>query len=223
MSRRSFALASIGAAAAADLPAKRLKIDLGPEQTIAKGVPWPYLVQLRDGTTIVLAHIRWPKGGKYPIHYTAVSQDGRRTWQEWKPGPGQAPDRSPRARPSNFARVNYWCSTCTPSIWEKNASKRIIGPRAMAIARWRGLRSIASPCRKPKSAARTTVGSRSHGCMFAVPCWSWTAAICSPAPTAASNRTRRRWSISARCRKCGHIATILGSRRYLEIHFHDRV
>ena len=89
MSRRSFALASIGAAAAADLPAKRLKIDLGPEQTIAKGVPWPYLVQLRDGTTIVLAHIRWPKGGKYPIHYTAVSRDGRRTWQEWKPGPGQ--------------------------------------------------------------------------------------------------------------------------------------
>jgi hypothetical protein len=89
ISRRAFALATIGAASAVDLPSKRLKIDLGPEQLVAKGVPWPYLVQLRDGTTIVLAHVRWPKGGKYPIHYTTVSRDGRKTWQEWKPAPGQ--------------------------------------------------------------------------------------------------------------------------------------
>jgi len=89
MTRRTFALTMAGAASAADLPWKPLKVDLGPQQLIAKGVPWPYLVQLRDGTTIVLAHVRWPKGGKYPIHYTAVSHDGRKTWQEWKPSANQ--------------------------------------------------------------------------------------------------------------------------------------
>lgn len=91
MTRRRFGLALAGSAAssAADLPLKPLQITLGSEQTIARGVPWPYLVQLRDGTTIVLAHVSWPKGGKYPIHYTAVSRDGRKTWQEWKPTAGQ--------------------------------------------------------------------------------------------------------------------------------------
>ena len=76
----------LGLALAAEL-LKPLRVELGPEQPIARGVPWPYLLQLRDGTTVVLAHVSWPKGGKYPIHYTAVSRDGRRTWQEWKPGP----------------------------------------------------------------------------------------------------------------------------------------
>ena len=78
----------LGLAFAAE-PLKPLRVDLGPEQSIARGVPWPYLLQLRDGTTVVLAHVSWPKSGKYPIHYTAVSRDGRRTWQEWKPGPSR--------------------------------------------------------------------------------------------------------------------------------------
>jgi hypothetical protein len=73
------------AAAGADLPLKPLDVRLGAEQTIARGVPWPYLVHLRDGTSVVLAHVRWPEGEKYPIRYTAVSRDGRRTWAEWKP------------------------------------------------------------------------------------------------------------------------------------------
>ncbi len=76
----------LGLAFAADL-LKPLRVELGPEQAIARGVPWPYLLQLRDGTTVVFAHVSWPKGGKYPSHYTAISRDGRRTWQEWKPGP----------------------------------------------------------------------------------------------------------------------------------------
>jgi hypothetical protein len=89
MTRRAFGFTCVAAAQAAELPLKPLAVSLGVEQTIAPGVPWPYLVQLRDGTTILLAHVRWPKGGKYPIHYTAVSHDGRKTWQEWKPAPDQ--------------------------------------------------------------------------------------------------------------------------------------
>jgi len=89
--RRAFSLALAGSAHAADPPLKPLRIGLGPEQTIARGLPWPYLVQLRDGTTIVLGHVSWPKGGKHPIHYTAVSRDGRKTWQEWRPAVSQGP------------------------------------------------------------------------------------------------------------------------------------
>jgi hypothetical protein len=89
MTRRAFGFTCVAATQAAELPLKPLAVSLGVEQTIAPGVPWPYLVQLRDGTTILLAHVRWPKGGKYPIHYTAVSHDGRKTWQEWKPAPDQ--------------------------------------------------------------------------------------------------------------------------------------
>lgn len=68
-------------------PALKLKVTLGPEQAIAPGVPWPYLTQLRDGTSIIFGHRAWPPGGKYPIHYTGVSHDGRKTWQEWKHEP----------------------------------------------------------------------------------------------------------------------------------------
>ncbi|MFN7924475.1 MAG: kelch repeat-containing protein [Bryobacteraceae bacterium] len=87
MTRRTW----LATAAAAPLLAqsRRLRVELGPEQVIAPGVPWPYLAQLRDGATILFGHIRWPKGGRYPIHYTAISRDGRKTWTEWKPGPGQ--------------------------------------------------------------------------------------------------------------------------------------
>jgi hypothetical protein len=88
MKRRSLLLAP-AAALGAELPAQPLVVLPGAEQTIARGVPWPYLVQLRDGTSVVLAHVGWPKGGKYPTVYTAISRDGRRSWQEWKPGPGQ--------------------------------------------------------------------------------------------------------------------------------------
>ena len=86
MKRRTLLLAP-ATALAADLPPKAVALELGPEQTIARGVPWPYLVQLRDGTSIVLAHVGWPPGGKHPLHYMAISRDGRRTWREWKPGP----------------------------------------------------------------------------------------------------------------------------------------
>ncbi len=89
LSRRAFGFALAGMAGAADLPSKPLRVELGPERVVAPGVPWPYLVQLRDGTTILLGHVRWPKGGKYPIHYTAISRDGRKAWQEWKPATGQ--------------------------------------------------------------------------------------------------------------------------------------
>ncbi len=89
LTRRSFAFALGGAAFAADTSLKPLKIELGPERMIAPTVQWPYLVQLRDGTTILLGHVGWPPGGKFPIHYTAVSHDGRKTWKEWKPGPSQ--------------------------------------------------------------------------------------------------------------------------------------
>jgi hypothetical protein len=89
LSRRSFGFTLAGAAGAAVSPIEPLKVSLGPERMAARGVPWPYLVQLRDGTTILLGHVRWPPGGKYPIHYTAVSRDDRKTWTEWKPNSSQ--------------------------------------------------------------------------------------------------------------------------------------
>lgn len=87
MNRRHFLFATTAAAWAQSPSTPRLKVDLGPEQIIAPGVPWPYLTQLRDGTSIVFGHRGWPQGGKYPIHYTGVSHDGRKSWQEWKPKP----------------------------------------------------------------------------------------------------------------------------------------
>ncbi|HZT28361.1 MAG TPA: sialidase family protein [Bryobacteraceae bacterium] len=91
LSRRTFGFALAGAARAVDLVLQPFAVSLGPERVIAPGVPWPYLVQLRDGTSILLGHVRWPKGGRYPIHYTGVSRDGRKTWQEWKPAANQGP------------------------------------------------------------------------------------------------------------------------------------
>jgi BNR repeat protein len=52
-------------------------------------VPWPYLFQSREGATVLFGHVSWPAGGKYPIHYTSRSFDGRKTWQEWKHSPDQ--------------------------------------------------------------------------------------------------------------------------------------
>lgn len=86
--RRAFTRCLITAPlAAADLPTPALAIELGPERMVAPGVPWPYLFQSRAGATVLFGHVRWPKGGKYPIHYTSRSFDGRKTWQEWTPGP----------------------------------------------------------------------------------------------------------------------------------------
>src|SRR6185312_7094849 len=87
LTRRTFARNFLGAhgfLAAAQTPRAFLRIELGSEQLVAPGVPWPYLFHAREGTTIVLGHIGWPPGGKYPIHYTSRSFDGRKTWQEWK-------------------------------------------------------------------------------------------------------------------------------------------
>jgi hypothetical protein len=86
--RRTFAASILGVplfAAEALKPAVR--VTPGPEQLIATDVPWPYLFQSREGATAIFGHVRWPPGGKYPIHYTTRSVDGRKTWQEWKPGP----------------------------------------------------------------------------------------------------------------------------------------
>ena len=90
LTRRSFAgyfLGAPGFLAIAETPQPSLRIELGSEQLVAPGVPWPYLFHSREGTTVVLGHIGWPPGGKYPIHYTSRSFDGRKTWQEWKPSP----------------------------------------------------------------------------------------------------------------------------------------
>lgn len=86
--RRAFTASLVGFPALAAAPAAlRLRITPGPEQLIAQDVPWPYLFHSREGSTVILGHVRWPPGGKYPIHYTACSFDGRKTWQEWKPAP----------------------------------------------------------------------------------------------------------------------------------------
>jgi len=87
LTRRSFARYFLGAPGfltVAQTPHPLLRIELGSEQSVAPGVPWPYLFHAREGTTVVLGHIGWPPGGKYPIHYTSRSFDGRKTWQEWK-------------------------------------------------------------------------------------------------------------------------------------------
>lgn len=86
--RRAFAASLLGVPAfAVDVPGVPLQVSLGPEQLIAEEVAWPYLFHSREGVTTLFGHVRWPAGGRYPIHYTARSFDGRKTWQEWKPGP----------------------------------------------------------------------------------------------------------------------------------------
>ena len=91
LTRRSFTglLGAPVLLAAAETPKPTLRIDLGAEQLVAAGVQWPYLFHAREGTTVLLGHIGWPPGGKYPIHCTSRSFDGRKTWQEWKHGPEQ--------------------------------------------------------------------------------------------------------------------------------------
>jgi hypothetical protein len=69
--------------------APSLQVELGPEQMVAPGAGWPYLFQSREGTTVVLGHVKWMPKSPYPIHFTVRSFDDRRTWEVWKPAPEQ--------------------------------------------------------------------------------------------------------------------------------------
>ena len=39
--------------------APAIQVELGPEQIVVAGAGWPYLFQSREGTTIVLGHVKW--------------------------------------------------------------------------------------------------------------------------------------------------------------------
>ncbi len=69
--------------------APAIQIELGPEQIVAAGAGWPYLFQSREGTTIVLGHVKWIPKSPYPIHFTVRSFDGRKTWERWTPSAEQ--------------------------------------------------------------------------------------------------------------------------------------
>ena len=69
--------------------APAIQVELGPEQTVAAGAGWPYLFQTREGTTVVLGHVKWIPKSPYPIHFTVRSFDGRKTWEPWTPSTEQ--------------------------------------------------------------------------------------------------------------------------------------
>src|SRR6266545_3010229 len=103
-SRRTFAAALCGfPLLAAEAPKPALRVTLGPEQLIASDVPWPYLFQSREGSTVIFGHVRWPPGGKYPIHFTTRSFDERKTWQEWRPGAEHVGNK--------YFEASYWVSS----------------------------------------------------------------------------------------------------------------
>ena len=86
ITRRTFAActsASLLYGAVAPWP---VRLELGPEELVAPAVKWPYLFQGRDGVTAVLGLLAWTKGARSPAHKIVRSFDGRKTWQEWKPG-----------------------------------------------------------------------------------------------------------------------------------------
>ena len=60
-----------------------LHVTLGPEQLVAAGAGWPYLVQTREGVTIVMGHHHWDPGKAEPIVFLTRSFDGRKTWAPW--------------------------------------------------------------------------------------------------------------------------------------------
>ncbi len=66
-----------------------LTVDFGPEQLVAPGAGWPYLFQAKEGTTVALGHARWLPKVAEPVVFMTRSFDGRKTWEEWKPGKGQ--------------------------------------------------------------------------------------------------------------------------------------
>jgi len=69
--------------------APSIQVELGPEQMVAPGAGWPYLFQSREGTTVVLGHVKWIPKSPRPIHFTVRSFDERKTWEPWKPAPEQ--------------------------------------------------------------------------------------------------------------------------------------
>ena len=69
--------------------APAIQVELGPEQIVAAGAGWPYLFQSREGTTVVLGHVKWIPKSPYPIHFTVRSFDGRKTWEPWTPSSEQ--------------------------------------------------------------------------------------------------------------------------------------
>jgi hypothetical protein len=71
------------------LNAPALRIELGPEQMVARGAGWPYLFQTVEGTTVVFGHKHWVPKQSEPVVFTMRSFDGRQTWQEWKPAADQ--------------------------------------------------------------------------------------------------------------------------------------
>ena len=76
-----FCLSAMPIQASDPLFAPPLQVELGPEQIIAPGAGWPYLFQSREGTTVVLGHVKWVPKSPYPIHFTVRSFDGRKTWE----------------------------------------------------------------------------------------------------------------------------------------------
>ena len=69
--------------------APSIQVELGSEQMVAPGAGWPYLFQSREGTTVVLGHVKWMPKSPHPIHFTVRSFDERKTWEPWKPAPEQ--------------------------------------------------------------------------------------------------------------------------------------
>ncbi|MFN5559215.1 MAG: hypothetical protein ACK5CF_00470, partial [Opitutaceae bacterium] len=55
-------VASLTAAPSAGVGQFGIAIELGPEQTVARGAGWPYLFHSSTGTTAVLGHVRWVPG-----------------------------------------------------------------------------------------------------------------------------------------------------------------
>jgi hypothetical protein len=62
-----------------------IAIELGPEQTVARGAGWPYLFHSSTGTTAVLGIVRWVPGKGDPIVFLNRSFDGRKSWEPWQP------------------------------------------------------------------------------------------------------------------------------------------
>ena len=84
-----FYLSAIPIQASDPLFAPPLQVELGPEQMVAPGAGWPYLFQSREGTTVVMGHVKWIPKSPYPVHFTVRSFDGRKTWEPWTPSPEQ--------------------------------------------------------------------------------------------------------------------------------------
>ncbi len=76
-----------------DYPEPPVRVELGPEQLVARGAGWPYLLQTQEGTTVVMGHHHWLPGKPEPVVFATRSFDGRKTWELWNApaGPGTEP------------------------------------------------------------------------------------------------------------------------------------